>query len=98
MTEQSAMLAALHAARRLKLDARPGNSRRSRNKAHVSPSGACGKAFARAAEAIFALLDKVPGLSVLRERVERDALERRCNALGRLEVRERHSHELAICR
>ena len=95
MTERAAKLSAQHKARRHKLDGRAqelatthGAERMSLNAAHKSEAG---KPFARAAGAIFALFDRVPGLrSVIaplrrnpkinpaeRHRIEREALERR---------------------
>jgi hypothetical protein len=95
MPERSAKLSALQAARRHKLDERAqelstmhGAERMSLNAAHKAESG---KPFARAAGAIFALFDRVPGLrSVIaplrrnprlnpaeRHRIEREAVERR---------------------
>jgi hypothetical protein len=95
MAERSAKLSALHRTRRHRLDGRAqelatmhGAERMSLNAAHKSESD---KPFARAAGAIFALFDRVPGLrSVIaplrrnpklnpaeRHRLEREAVERR---------------------
>lgn len=95
MAERAAKLSAQHKARRHRLDGRAqklatthGSERMSFNAAHKSEAG---KPFARAAGAIFALFDRVPGLrSVIaplrrnpkinpaeRHRIEREALERR---------------------
>lgn len=95
MAERAAKLSAQHKTRRHKLDGRAqelatthGSERMSLNAAHKSEAG---KPFARAAGAIFALFDRVPGLrSVItplrrnpkinpaeRHRIEREALERR---------------------
>jgi hypothetical protein len=95
MAERSAKLSALQAARRHKLDGRAqelatvhGAERMSLHAAHKAESD---KPFARAAGAIFALFDRVPGLrSVIaplrrnpklnpaeRHRIEREAVERR---------------------
>jgi hypothetical protein len=95
MSELSAQLATRQVARRRKLDARAQEAatehaaeRMALHAAHKSESD---KPFARAAGAIFALLDRVPGLrSVIaplrrnpklnpaeRHRTERDALDRR---------------------
>jgi hypothetical protein len=95
MAERAGKLAALHGARRHKLDGRAqeiatthGSERMSLHAAHKAEAG---KPFARAAGAIFALLDRVPGLRsviaplrrnpklnpVERQRLEREALKRR---------------------
>lgn len=127
MSELSAKLSARQAGRRRKLDGRAqeiatehGAERMSLGAAHKSEQGS---PFARAAGAIFALFDRVPGLrSVIaplrrnphfnpaeRQRIEREALERRHQrerfaldrrhkALGRLETRELRSLENAVRR
>jgi hypothetical protein len=95
MSELSAQLAGRHAVRRRKLDGRAQEvateQAAERMALHAAHKSEADKPFARAAGAIFALLDRVPGLrSVIaplrrnprlnpkeRQRVESDALDRR---------------------